>query len=191
MITKAKLQQFIKTSPLLLAAITLLFWLSFQEEGTNIQPVQLSDNNAPDLVLINSVSTHYDESGHQQYRLTASQIDHFQESHIALLEMPHLVNHANDAQWQAKALSGRADLNSDTLFLKDQVKIDKVSTTETISLRTSELSIDTKNNTAENDVLTVIHSGPSYIESHGFFTDLNTSETLLKSNVRGTHDVQK
>lgn len=191
MITKAKIKQILKTSPLLLAAVALLFWLSFQEEGNNIQPAPPTDDSAPDLILINSVSTHYDETGQQQYQLTATKIDHFQESHIALLEKPYLINQAEDAQWQANALSGRADLNSDTLFLKDQVKIDKVTATQTVSLRTSELTIDTQKNTAENDVLTVIHSGPSFIESRGFFTDFNTSETLLKSNVRGTHDVQK
>ncbi|MFC3150665.1 LPS export ABC transporter periplasmic protein LptC [Litoribrevibacter euphylliae] len=191
MITKAKIKQILKSSPLLLAAVALLFWLSFQEEGNNIQPAPPTDDSAPDLILINSVSTHYDETGQQQYQLTATKIDHFQESHIALLEKPYLINQAEDAQWQANALSGRADLNSDTLFLKDQVKIDKVTATQTVSLRTSELTIDTQKNTAENDVLTVIHSGPSFIESRGFFTDFNTSETLLKSNVRGTHDVQK
>ncbi|GLQ31297.1 LPS export ABC transporter periplasmic protein LptC [Litoribrevibacter albus] len=191
MITKEKLIQIFKIGPFILAAIALLFWLNLQEENASIQTSRTNITDAPDLTLINSSSKHYDENGQQQYRLTASKIDHYKDERTAVFQQPRLFNNQQGTEWTAEAEQGQANLDSDIIVLKDQVKIDRNTADQTVRLRTSELSIDTKQNIAENDVLTVIHSGNSYIESKGFQTNLNTNETLLKANVRGTHDVQK
>lgn len=185
-----KLRRILKAAPFFLAGVALIAWLSMQEENQILRSQASNPMNAPDLTLIQSTAIHYDNTGKKQYQLNAVKMDHFKESNMAFFEKPKLVQDNTTDQWHAEAEQGQADLNTDIIVLTNQVRIEKIDPTQNITLRTSELSIDTKQNIAENDVLTIIHSGKSYIESKGFHTNLNTSEILLKSNVRGTHDVQ-
>lgn len=191
MISKDKLKQIAKISPLILAGISFLFWVSLQEENNEIHSARLNTINAPDLTLINTTTQHYDETGHQQYHLTALKIDHYKDERKATFKNPKLESIKANSTWSVTAEQGQADLNSDIIVLKNQVRIEKESNTKKTTLRTSELSIDTHRKIADNNVLTVIHTGNSYIESKGFQTNFDTDETVLKENVRGTYDVQQ
>ena len=182
-----KIRQWITLVILGAISLPVFIWVSFQEDKDSIAPASKTNNNAPNLTLINSTSYHFDETGNQQYELTADQIDHYEESEMAYFIHPSLTNYDEEATWNATSNTGQADLKTDIITLQNQVRIDRFEGDEQLTLRTSILDIDTVNNIAENDVLTVVHSGNSYMESKGFLSNFNTGETLLKSNVRGTY----
>lgn len=186
-ITLNKIKQSLKTIILLASALFLLVWLSLNEEGDIISTTKKVDPNAPDLTLLNSVSVHYDETGEKKYQLISDKADHFKQNNMAYFEKPELTSYDQENTWHAKSNKGQANLKTDIIILEDQVKIDRITASEKLTLRTSILHLNTQENTAENEVLTVVHSGQSYIETKGFHSDFNTGETLLKSNVRGTY----
>jgi len=190
MTLRDKIQRIIKLGPLVISGLALIVWLSLQQEGDTISAPTGVSIDAPDLTLIDSVTHHYDESGALKYKLTASKVDHYKETDIAFFEEPDLISYTPEHQWTAQSNTGKADLNTDIITLKDQVKITHTSSDQSLILRTSLLDIDTKQNTADNEVLSVLHTGASFVESKGFFSNLTTGETLLKSNVRGTYVVQ-
>ncbi len=186
-----KLIKTLKTLPIFVATLGIIVWLSLSEEGDKVITQSYQPQSTPDLTLINSKSDHYNETGQVQYHLIADQIDHYKKDDMAYLTNPDLTSKQADSEWHATSLSGEVDLKTDQITLNDQVVINRSSADQSMKLRASTLTIHPNESIAENEVLTVITSGQSYVESKGFHTNLETGDTLLKSNVRGTHEVQK
>lgn len=187
-----KIIRAIKTLPVIVATVLIVVWLSWSEEGNKIVTASYQPQSTPDLMLINSASDHYNETGDLQYHLVANQIDHYKKDDLAYLIKPDLTNQQPGLNWHASSLTGEANLKTDKITLNDQVEIVRTTAdNQKLTLRASTLTIYPNENYAENDVLTIIHSANSYIETKGFRTDFESGDTLLKSNVRGTHEVQQ
>ena len=195
MISLEKLKQFIKSAPLVIAVLALFTWLSLQRDTTTIEQNQPQSFQGPDLTLINATSVHYGEQGAKEYTLTADQVDHYEDKNSVEFSKPFLTSIQQDqdqssVSWQASANSGLAELNDDKITLIDNVILNRDDEQQNVKLKTSELILLPNIKQAENDVMTVINSANSYVESKGIKADINTGELWFKSNVTGTFHAQ-
>jgi LPS export ABC transporter protein LptC len=191
MLTPDNLSRLLKATPLFILILSGIIWFTSENQNQTLSSNTPEEKQAPDITLINTQTTHYDASGTPQYKLSAERLEHFKDSEVVHLASPKLQANQQNDLWQVTSKNGLADLKSDKITLSNQVIIDRQSKLQPLRITTSTVTIQTKEKTVENDVLTELTSSNSQITTQGFHTNLNTGETLLKAKVRGTHVIQE
>ncbi len=173
--------------PLVLVAGT--YWLNQQ-----VMPLTENGQHAIrhdiDFSMDNFSAVTLNEQGQARYMMAADKMWHFQDDKITHLKAPRFVSMANPAAllvvW---AETGKVAPHGDDVFLYDQIKVMRLTETETMSeLSTSYLHFVPSKDLADTDQPVTLVSAHDTIHAIGMTLD-NASRTLnLLSNVQATHE---
>jgi lipopolysaccharide export system protein LptC len=140
---------------------------------------------------------HYDHTGQLQYQMNSPLIRSFQIEAAAsakdysLFETPVfiLVNDPKKPGWLVTAQAGRLDNNNEWFSLLQEVVARQTSEKQgEITITTSDLRLNTREQFAETSKAVIMRTAKSQINATGMRADIKRDYVQLLSNVKGTYE---
>ncbi|MCQ4346082.1 LPS export ABC transporter periplasmic protein LptC [Pseudomonas stutzeri] len=164
----------------------------------NIRPESFLQGSAPatddpvDFYAENARSVQFQTDGRLHYRMRAERLEHRQDSDVTHLTRPELLLHrGSDYPWQVRSERGAVSPGGVQVDLIDAVRIERSDAKgRPTVLTTSHLSVFPEREYAETDQPVRIEAANGVTTASGLQAYFNESRMLLKSNVRGQHEVR-
>lgn len=173
----------------LLAAIG--YWNIRPESFMEPSTAPASDS-AIDFYAENARSVQFQADGKLHYRLTATRIEHLRSSDTTLLSQPDLLLYrGSEYPWHVQSSRGEVSPGGTRVELIDAVRVARTDAKgRPTILTTSRLSVFPEREYAETAQPVRIEAANGVTSATGMQAYLNESRMLLKSNVRGQHEVR-
>ncbi len=174
----------------LLMSVLATGWLLLNQGAISTRPG--TARHAPDLFVENMDLRVTGKDGSVSYRLQADAMRHVPQGDRFDLQRPVFRTLQGDrGQWQVRSNQASVTANGDTVWLRDQVEIQRLAgpNGRQLDITTSELQLRPKEQTATTDQAVVIRSNTSRVESLGMDADFGTNRLNLRARVRGRFDV--
>lgn len=155
-------------------------------------PQAVQQENIIDYYLINPHTLQYQTDGRLDYEMTASHLDHYSLTDIALVTAPNLLLHrGNELPWHIQSLTAEVGPKAEEVELIDEVRVerDDPNGNPTI-LTTTRLTVFPENNYAETAQPVRINAANGVTTAVGMKAYLKDSRMHLLSNVRGQHEIR-
>lgn len=165
----------------------------------NIRPESFMQGTLPaatadtvDFYAENARSVQFQADGKLHYRLRAEHLEHLQGSDVTRLTRPELRLHrGSDYPWHVQSVRGEVSPGGVQVDLIDDVRIARTDAKgRPTVLTTSRLSVYPKREYAETAEPVRIEAANGVTTASGLQAYFNESRMLLKSNVRGQHEVR-
>ena len=173
----------------LLVSVLMTGWLLLNQGAITPRPDTAAQ--APDLFVENMDLRVTGKDGSVYYHLRADAMEHLPQDDRFDLQRPVFLTLRGDrAQWQARSNQGSVSANGDTVWLRDQVEIQRLAApgTRRLDITTSELLVRPEEQTATTGQAVVIRSDAYRVESVGMDADFGNNRVNLHSRVRGRFD---
>lgn len=179
------LMLFISITPIILAG---LIWNLSVDNSSSHSETTLQTDDLPDSVINELTYRQFDLDGNLIQQLeTSNAVSRLAGEEIAL-QQPQLRVTSNDqTEWTASSLSGYLDRPGSQLVLEGDVELHRLGNRPAQLLTESLIWLPTSASAYTND-LVVIDSSGNHIESRGISIDLDRSNFIFHSEVRGTHE---
>lgn len=165
----------------------------------NIRPESFMERTAApagddtiDFYVENARSVQFQADGKLHYRLSAEHLEHIQSSDITRLTRPDLRLHrGSDYPWRVQSAQGVVSPDGTQVVLIDDVRVARTDAKgRPTVLTTTRLSVYPEREYAETSQPVRIEAANGVTTATGMQAYLNESRMLLKSNVRGQHEVR-
>lgn len=165
----------------------------------NIRPESFMDrasapatDTAIDFYVENARTVQFQPDGKLHYRLTAERVEHLRSNDTTLLSQPDLLLHrGSDYPWHVQSARGEVSPGGTQVELIDAVRVERTDAKgRPTILTTSRLSVFPEREYAQTDLPVRIEAANGVTTATGMQAYLNESRMLLKSNVRGQHEVR-
>lgn len=145
-----------------------------------------------DFYVENARSVQFQADGSVHYRLNAEHLEHVQSSDVTLLTRPDLhLYRGSDYPWRVQSARGEVSPGGVQVELIDDVRVARTDAKgRPTVLTTSRLSVFPEREYAETDQPVRIEAANGVTTASGLQAYLDESRMLLKSNVRGQHEVR-
>ncbi len=185
--------------PWLVVFILVIVFLVMRYSGDNQKTVTQSKTVKvfPQVFMTNVDTRDFDAAGTLHYQLKTPLIRHYQinekssEKDYTLFDLPQIV-FLGDAQkpaWYMTAQSGRSDNNGELFTLNTDVLVQQASQSQGIvSIKTSELRLNTREQFAETDKAVTMRSAKTQLETTGLRAYIKQDRIELLSHVTGTYE---
>lgn len=149
-------------------------------------------DSAIDFYVENARSVQFQADGKLHYRLTSARIEHLRSSDTTLLDKPDLLLYrGSEHPWRVQSERGEVSPGGTQVDLIDAVNVARTDAKgRPILLSTSRLSVFPEREYAETDQPVRIEAANGVTTATGMQAYFNESRMLLKSNVRGQHEVR-
>lgn len=165
----------------------------------NIRPESfMAPTSAPtgddtiDFYVENARSVQFQTDGSLHYRMQADYLEHVQSSDITRLTRPDLhLYRGSDYPWHVQSARGLVSPGGTRVELIDAVRVERTDAKgRPTLLTTTRLSVFPEREYAETSRPVRIEAANGVTTATGMQAYLNESRMLLKSNVRGQHEVR-
>ncbi|SDR72082.1 LPS export ABC transporter periplasmic protein LptC [Pseudomonas oryzae] len=149
-------------------------------------------DSAIDFFVENARSVQFQADGKLHYRMTATRLEHLRSSDTTLLSQPDLLLYrGSDYPWHVQSERGEVSPGGTQVELIDAVRVERTDAKgRPTILTTSRLSVFPEREYAETAQPVRIEAANGVTSATGMQAYLNESRMLLKSNVRGQHEVR-
>jgi len=164
------------------------------EELINTGP---AEKEFPQVFMTNVDMREFAADGTLHFQLKTPLIRHFQigdktsAEDYTLFDLPQIVFLGTEEKpaWYMTARLGRNDNNGELFTLSTDVLAQQISKTQgTISISTSELHLNTRDQFAETDKAVTMRSAKTHLETMGIRAFIKQDQIELLSNVTGTYE---
>ncbi|UHQ54812.1 LPS export ABC transporter periplasmic protein LptC [Microbulbifer sp. YPW16] len=179
----------------IVALISAVAWFaeSPPPELLGKQPTPRQYNRAPDLVIRDARTRHFNLEGNLAYRVDAERITFFQFARRdrANLKEPRILFYQGDQpRWRTESRSGVAHNNGERVVLRGEVHINELPEPGGIVLDTEKITIKPRQEYAETDKLVTIAAGPNRTQGKGLRAFLKQDRVEILSEVESTYETQ-
>ncbi|SQH75046.1 putative Lipopolysaccharide export system protein LptC [Shewanella benthica] len=168
----------------------LLYW-QVQSKKSN-DTVTFDVSLRPDYIADDLRSVDYNELGLVSSRVTATHMEHFDETNMTYFTQPIYLIYPDggQAKWRLQSTMGTLNKKSGKVVLENNVIIDSISPDEPIqTMKTSYLELDLNTMVMTSDREVYITGNDFTIQGVGLFGDLNAQKIQLLSKVKGIYEV--
>lgn len=194
-----KLNPLLLPLPWLLVGALVIIFVGLKYSG-NVEELisPVDDKNAfPQVFMTDVEMREFGVDGNLRFQLKTPLIRHFQidgkasAQDYTLFDLPQII-FLGDGQkpaWNITAQLGRNDTNGDIFTLSTDVLAQQVSKTQgTITISTSELRLNTREQLAETDKAVTMRSAKTHLETQGLRAYIKQDQIELLNNVTGTYE---
>jgi lipopolysaccharide export system protein LptC len=179
----------------IVALISAVVWFadSPPPELLGKRPTPKAQDRAPDLVIREARTRHFNLEGNLAYRVDAEQITFYQfgrRDRANLTEPRILFYQGEHPKWQTESRSGVAHNNGQRVVLRGDVHINELPGPGGIVLDTEEITIKPRQEYAETDKVVTISAGPNRTRGTGLRAFLNQDRVEILSEVESTYETQ-
>lgn len=177
---------------LLAALLAAIGYWNIRPESFMTRSVSAPAEDAIDFYAENARSVQFQADGALHYRLSAEHLEHLQSSDVTRLTRPELRLYRGSAYpWHVLSERGEVSPGGVQVDLLDGVRVERSDAKgRPILLTTSRLSVFPEREYAETSQPVRIEAANGVTTASGLQVYLNESRMLLKSNVRGQHEVR-
>lgn len=171
----------------------LWFAESPPEQLLGKRPTKQQQNLAPDLVIRDAKTRHFNQEGTLAYRVDAEKITYFQferRDRADLTEPRILFYLEHQPKWHTKSRDGVAYNNGERVVLRGDVHITEMPGPGGIRLDTQSITIKPREEYAETDKVVTISSGPNRTEGKGLRAFLKEDRVEILSEVKSTYETK-
>lgn len=166
--------------------------LLFHNQHSNPENIaEIHLKHQPDLIILNSTTSSYDEHGLLKSQLTAKKTVHFDFQNSTIMTEPRMVIYTADHNvWNIQADRGHMVDGSQVIYLKGHVVLQSPGTVTSAAttVTTSTLTYYPARSFAEtNQDVTILKPGVT-LSAKGMNADLKKGIMITKSKTRGTYD---
>lgn len=193
-----KLNPLLLPLPWLLVGMLVIIFIVLKYSGSVEELINPSQDKKvfPQVFMTDVEMREFTQDGSLRFHLKTPLIRHFQVSEKAssgdytLFDTPHLLFSGTDNKpaWNISAQLGRNDTNGELFTLNNDVLAQQVSQTQgTITISTSEMRLNTREQFAETDKAVTMRSAKTHLETQGLRAYIKQDQIELISNVTGTY----
>ncbi|HWV15621.1 MAG TPA: LPS export ABC transporter periplasmic protein LptC [Cellvibrio sp.] len=183
---------------LLVAAFLIIFGLlKYSGNVGELIETEQAVKEFPQVFMTNVDMREFTTDGSLHLQLKTPLIRHFQKGKISgpedytLFDLPQIVFLGDEKKpaWYMTAQLGRNYNNGDHLTLSTDVLAQQTSKSQgTISISTSELQVNTREQFAETDKTVTMRSAKTHLQTKGMRASIKEDHIELLSNVTGTYE---
>lgn len=178
--------------PLAAALLVAIGYWNIRPESFMEQSTAPAAEGAIDFYVENARTVQFQPDGKLHYKLTAERVEHLRSSDITLLNQPDLLLYRGGTYpWHVQSSRGEVSPGGAQVDLIDAVRVARTDAKgRPTLLTTSRLSVFPEREYAETAQPVRIEAANGITTATGMQAYLNESRMLLKSNVRGQHEVR-
>jgi len=178
--------------PLLLLAIVAREWAEAPETKEAEDTVDMTNTRA-DYYLEKFETRKLDAVGNPEYVITGDTLFHYPADDSSEIEQPNLTLHRNNNIWVMDSQRGKLTTNPDIFVLEGVVTMQRLpsATTTPITIRTSDLEIQTASNIVSTDAMIEVESPNWTLRSVGFESRIDEGILYLHNQVEGHYEVSE
>jgi lipopolysaccharide export system protein LptC len=168
------------------------YWL-FRPEGFMDTTQTTSIDSTIDYYVENARSVQFQEDGHLRYRMTSERLEHLRSSDVTLLTRPDLLLHRerDDFPWHVQSARGEVSPGGKEVELIDAVRVARTDAQGRATILTTErLTVFPDRDYAQTSQPVRIEAANGVTTATGMQAYFNDGRMLLKSNVRGQHEIR-
>lgn len=145
-----------------------------------------------DYYVENARSIQFQEDGKLRYRMVAEHLDHIRSTDITLVTRPDLQLHrGSDYPWHVQSARGEVSPGGAEVELIDEVRVARTDAKgRPTILTTSRLTVFPERDYAQTSQPVRIEAANGVTTATGMQAYFNDGRMLLKSNVRGQHEIR-
>ncbi|HYQ37468.1 MAG TPA: LPS export ABC transporter periplasmic protein LptC [Pseudomonas sp.] len=149
-------------------------------------------DSAIDYYVENARSVQFQEDGKLHYRMVAEHLEHIRSSDITLVTRPDLLLHrGSDYPWHVQSARGEVSPGGAEVELIDDVRVARTDAKgRPTILTTSRLTVFPDKDYAQTSQPVRIEAANGVTTATGMQAYFNDGRMLLKSNVRGQHEIR-
>jgi lipopolysaccharide export system protein LptC len=194
-----------KVNPLLLplpwlaVIVLVIVFVAMKYSGTSdtATDAQEKAKEFPQIFMTDVDMREFDKTGAVHYQLKTPSIRHYQigekmsDKDYTLVDSPNIVFFSGQQKpaWNITAQQGRSDNNGVLFTLTTDVLAQQTSETQgLITINTSELRVNTRDQFAETDKAVTMRAAPGIMSTLGMRADIKNDHIELLSKVKGTYE---
>ncbi|WP_193165974.1 LPS export ABC transporter periplasmic protein LptC [Microbulbifer hainanensis] len=169
----------------------LWFMESPPEQLVGKRPTPQEQNRAPDLVIRDAKTRHFNQEGTLAYRVDADKITFFQfarRDRADLTEPRILFYQGDQPKWRTVSRTGVAHNNGQRVVLRGDVEITEQPEPGGVRLETQQITIKPRQEYAETDKLVTITAGPNRTQGKGLRAFLKQDRVEILSDVESSYE---
>lgn len=193
-----KLNPMLLPLPWLLVIVFVIIFVALKYSGNVEELIETkqAEKEFPQVFMTNVDMREFAADGTLHFQLKTPLIRHFQigdkngADDYTLFDLPQIVFLGSEEKpaWYMTAEVGRNDNNGELFTLSTNVLAQQVSKTQgTISISTSELQLNTRDQFAETDKAVTMRSAKTHLETVGMRAFIKQDQIELLSQVTGTY----
>lgn len=156
-------------------------------EAPDEEPVIETDPHFVDLYAKDFTLVSMDERGQPYYTLTATLMEHFNDTGESEITDPLFNFKKNDNAWMISARRGKIDDDNIWVTLRDDVVMLQKYSDNPLQLKTSTMRFNTKTQIASSETQVDITQGAMSMRSNGMVYNNKNGNLELLSGVNGTY----
>ena len=182
-------------NPLLSVALAGLaaaaYWLN-RPDGLMGERQTVGIDSTIDYYVENARSVQFQEDGRLRYRMTAEHLEHLRSSDVTLLTRPDLLLHRGaDYPWHVQSARGEVSPGGSEVELIDEVRVARTDAQgRPTVLTTDRMTVFPDRDYAQTSQPVRIEAANGVTPATGMQAYFNDGRMLLKSNVRGQHEIR-
>jgi len=166
----------------------LLFWGSQTWETKKvITDLQNSDPHYIDVFIQDFTLTAMSEDGNPSYILKAERLEHYNDNNYAIVSKPDIELKQGEQHWLITADSGEIDDEKQSIMLRGNVVLQQQGKPQPIQLKTEQLEIDTRQQTAKSMQTVSIIQQKFNLQSKGMILNNASGQLELLNSVKGRY----
>lgn len=167
------------------------YWNLRKEQLMGSGELAATDNSI-DFYAENARSIQFQPDGKLQYRFSAERLEHVQSSDVTLLTRPDLLLHrGSEHPWHVQSARGEVSPGGTQVELIDQVRVARTDAKgRQTTLSSSRMTVFPEREYAETAEAVRIEAANGVTTATGMQAYFNDGRMLLKSNVRGQHEIR-
>jgi len=177
----------------LLISTGLWFAESPPQQLLGKKPTPQQQKTAPELVIRDARTRHFNEEGTLAYRVDADQITFFQferRDRADLTEPRMLFYQEDQPKWRTRSKSGVAHNNGERVELHGDVTVDELPAPGGLRLDTQTITIKPREEYAETDKVVTITAGPNTTTGKGMRAFLKEERVEILSDVKSRYETE-
>lgn len=169
-------------------ALAVVAWWSITNDYNKSSRInQLRSTDYAEIFMNEFKMTSMNKDGQPNYILQGAYLQRSNNSDDAKIKKPIFQFFQNNKQWNISANNAIINDRKETIQLKNDVLMQQINSEPAVTIRTQNLLIHTKNQTASTDVNVDITHGKSHFTSNGMVFNNTTNELVLSSQVSGQY----
>lgn len=194
-----------KVNPLLLplpwlaVLVLVIIFVVMKYSGDNDTTANVPEKakEFPQVFMTDVDMREFDNTGSVHYQLKTPSIRHFQvgdrmsDKDYTLVDTPNIIFYRDQEKpaWIITAQQGRSDNNGVLFTLTNDVLAQQNSETQgLVTIKTSELRVNTRDQFAETDKAVTMRAAPGNMSTLGMRADIKNDRIELLSKVKGTYE---
>ena len=172
-------------SIILSLALFVMIWWSITDLGDDTEIVLETSKPYAEIYMNDFEITAMNEDGSPGYILSGKYLQKTNESDEIEIEYPVFMMRQQENHWKVRADTAIVNDEKETILLTDNIIMQQQNADPPVTIRTSNLLIDTRTQVAKTRAHVDISNGLSQIESDGMIYNNISSDLVLSSNVNG------